>query len=100
MVEVAIVGPSNEDMNVLRSTILKSFIPNCVIICKATDEHLGFNGDQLSSSPLLQDRSAIDDGTTVYICKNYVCKLPVNNLEDLEKIINETIQKRPELDSQ
>ena len=100
MVEVAIIGPSNEDMNVLRSTILKTFIPNCVIICKATDEHLGFNGGQLSSSPLLQDRFAIDDGTTVYICKNYVCKLPVNNLEDLEKIIKETIQKRPKLDSQ
>ena len=79
--------------------ILATYMPNSVVICEATEEYKGIGKSELRSSPLLQDRHAIDNKSTVYICKNYACDLPVNNLEDLKDILNETIQKSPNLDS-
>jgi uncharacterized protein len=42
---------------------------------------------------LLQNRVVIRQRPTVYICKGFVCKLPVDNLDELERAINsETAQ--------
>ena len=98
-VEVAIIGPHNKDIDTLRSTLLAIYMPNSVVICEATEEYIGIGKDELRSSPLLQDRHAIDNKSTVYICKNYACDLPVNRLGDLKAILNETIPKSPNFDS-
>ncbi|MBF0584471.1 MAG: thioredoxin domain-containing protein [Magnetococcales bacterium] len=38
--------------------------------------------------PLLAGRVPLDDKPTVYVCRNLVCRLPVNRLEDLVRVLD------------
>jgi uncharacterized protein YyaL (SSP411 family) len=38
-----------------------------------------------SDLPLLEGRSAIDGGPTVYVCENFVCRRPVASADELRR---------------
>ena len=68
LAEIAIVGPK------ATSTALefeKRYIPNKIII-----------GSNASSLPLLQGKVALGDTTTIYVCYDKSCKLPVHSTEE------------------
>jgi uncharacterized protein YyaL (SSP411 family) len=73
LVEVAVVGDECLDFN---KTLNKYFLPNAIITgCR-------FN----SNLPLLKYK-LIENQTSVYICKNKVCSLPITDVaEALEKL--------------
>lgn len=72
--EVAIVGPEAPEM---RAEISAFYLPN--ILLAGTDKS--------SSLPLLQNREAIGGKTTVYVCYNKTCQLPVHTAaEALEQL--------------
>ncbi|GGG29465.1 thioredoxin domain-containing protein [Pontibacter amylolyticus] len=78
--EVAIVGHQAPEM---RSELSSFYIPNMLLA--------GTEGQ--SELPLLQDRSAINGKTTVYVCYNRTCQLPVQTAaEALEQLQNRTGQ--------
>ncbi|MBD0256136.1 MAG: thioredoxin domain-containing protein [Cytophagales bacterium] len=62
--EIAIVGP---DAQAFRQEIDQMYYPNKVLAGTAFESDL----------PLLRDREALDDKTTVYVCYNRACQLPV-----------------------
>ncbi|WP_018477322.1 thioredoxin domain-containing protein [Pontibacter roseus] len=64
--EVAIVGPETPEM---RSEISSFYIPNMLLA----------GTEQTSELPLLQDREAIQGKTTLYVCYNRTCQLPVHS---------------------
>ncbi|PKV66303.1 thioredoxin domain-containing protein [Pontibacter ramchanderi] len=74
--EVAIVGHQAPEM---RSELSSFYIPNMLLA--GTENH--------SALPLLKDRSDIGGQTTVYVCYNKTCQLPVHTaaeaLEQLQK---------------
>ncbi len=74
--EVAIVG---EDYLSFSHELQKHFIPNKVISAD----------DQSGDLPLLKDRVATEGKTTVYVCFNKSCKLPVHS-------VNEALQQLQE----
>jgi uncharacterized protein YyaL (SSP411 family) len=63
-VEIAIAGPECHEY---RAAIAANYLPNTVII--------GTNS--ISDLPLLEGRKAIDGKTTIYVCFEKTCKLPV-----------------------
>jgi len=68
-VEIAIVGKDYKEKG---REIQQTFIANYII-----------NACEKSSDlPLLQNRSVINDKTTIYVCRNRTCKLPVNTVEE------------------
>lgn len=67
--EVAIVGPQAE---AFRKEIEQHYYPNRVLTGTTTTSDL----------PLLEDREAIDGKTTVYVCYNRTCLLPVFSVVD------------------
>lgn len=71
--EIAIVG---EEYKSFAQEIHNRFIPNQVIA--ATDQ-------VVNSLPLLQQRSALDGKTTIYVCYNKSCKLPVHSVSEALK---------------
>ncbi len=72
--EIAIIG---EDFLSFSHELQRHFIPNKVI-----SENLKSN-----DLPLLRDRIAIHDKTTLYVCFNKSCKLPVHSIQEaLEQI--------------
>lgn len=73
--EVAITG---EDAENFRTELEKSYIPNKIIL-----------GGQNGTLPLLQDR--FGDTTRVFICRDKTCSLPVDNITDALKQINNNI---------
>ena len=40
-----------------------------------------------SRVPLLSGRDQIDGKATVYVCENFACKLPVNEVEKLRELL-------------
>ncbi|AEI50409.1 thioredoxin domain-containing protein [Runella slithyformis] len=70
--EIAIVG---EEADVFRQELESWYVPNKILVGAKTASEL----------PLLQDRFALKGQTTVYVCFNKTCQLPVHSLEDVRK---------------
>lgn len=66
--EVAIAGPQAEEYRVALEQV---YIPNKVVAGTKTS----------SSLPLLQNRNPADNKTTIYVCYNKTCKMPVTSVE-------------------
>lgn len=66
--EIAIIG---SQANEVRKEIAKHYFPNKVIAGTETK----------SALPLLQSREALKNKTTIYICQNNSCKLPVHSAQ-------------------
>jgi len=66
LAEIAIVGP---DYQKFRNEIEQFHLPNKVIV--------GNDGQSSSDLALLQDRTAIGGKTTIYVCYNKSCLMPV-----------------------
>ena len=78
--EIAIVGNTN-DINgqTFMRTIFSKYMPNKVIA--------GYNPNDEQSFiniPLLEDKDQIGQQTTVHICHNYFCLMPITTTEELE----------------
>ncbi|MGD1841153.1 MAG: thioredoxin domain-containing protein [Thermonemataceae bacterium] len=78
--EVAIVG---ENALALRTDLEGRYHPHKILAgsTKATTQ---------TDIPLLMHREAIDDKTTLYVCYNKACQLPVSKVEDAWEQINMT----------
>lgn len=73
--EVAIIGqPNDADVQALLAAVLRTYRPDLVVA-------VGESGDAVA---LLADREQIDDRATAYVCRQFVCRLPVTNAADLE----------------
>jgi uncharacterized protein YyaL (SSP411 family) len=80
--EVAIAGEEAAEM---RSELSAFYLPNMILLGTGNDK---------SNLALLQDKVAIQDKTTIYVCYNKTCQLPVHNaaaaLEQLQGIQQNT----------
>jgi uncharacterized protein YyaL (SSP411 family) len=78
VVEIAIVGaPSDDATRRLRAPLDEGYRPNQV---------LAIAPDPASSSvPLLADRTARDGHPTAYVCRGFVCRMPVTDPEALRR---------------
>jgi len=65
--EIAIVG---KDANVVRSNFKDHFLPNALFLGGATEGNLALLKNKLQKGE-----------TTIYVCQNKVCKLPVTEIE-------------------
>ncbi|HVO73318.1 MAG TPA: hypothetical protein VMT35_04800, partial [Ignavibacteriaceae bacterium] len=82
--EIILAGEKESaDTKLMLKEISSRFIPNKIILLNEKKE----NEDISGMIPFLQDYIQIDNAATVYLCKNYVCNLPVNNLDDFKKIL-------------
>jgi len=68
LIEVVIVG---NELEKFRKEIQTHYIPFAVYVGTKSKSNLA----------LLQNREATNDKTKIYVCRNKVCKLPVNNVE-------------------
>ncbi len=67
--EVVIVGEKASEM---RSELSKHSLPN----------HIFMGTESNSDLPLLKGRAAVNGQTTIYVCKNRTCQLPVHTVEE------------------
>ena len=85
--EIIIVGSGNNLETQAALTLLRSkYIPNKVMLFKDTDDKIQ------SLTPLAKwtsNHQMINNKTTYYICEDFSCKLPTNDIEIALKLINE-----------
>lgn len=72
--EIVILG---DELVAYAQGIHQKFIPNKVVV----------GAYEKGELPLLQNRATINDRTTIYICKNRTCQLPVNSTSEALKLI-------------
>ncbi len=86
-VEIAIVGePGDAATQALLEPVARGYRPNQV---------LALSADPASSTvPLLRDRVAIDGRPTAYVCRGFVCRLPVTDDEALRAQLAEPADGR------
>jgi uncharacterized protein YyaL (SSP411 family) len=72
--EIALVGdPHAADTQALAEAIFRPFLPNKVVLLREPEQSPAI------PSPLLAERSALNDRATAYVCEHYACKLPVTD---------------------
>ncbi len=73
--EIAIVG---NDYEAVALELQKKYLPHAIYSASKTAE---------KDIPLLKDRAAITDKTMIYVCSNFSCKLPVDNVDAAIKLL-------------
>ena len=78
--EIAIIGDvKNADTQAMLDMVNETYRPFVVVAVGVKD----------SPVPLLNGREQIDDKGTVYVCENFACKLPVNEAEKVEGVVED-----------
>jgi uncharacterized protein len=73
--EVAVVGPRDrEDTRALLGEVYQRFLPSSVVALRQPGD-----AEAVEAVPLLADRTMIEDKAAAYVCRNYVCNLPVTD---------------------
>tara|TARA_B100000676_G_C17621233_1_gene601778 strand:- start:233 stop:685 length:453 start_codon:yes stop_codon:yes gene_type:complete len=76
--EIFISGSSEDKLHIESIRYLLSiYLPNTIIVSIDPEDNDFF-------LPIMQDRLK-DNQTKIYICKDYVCDLPIDNLDDLKQ---------------
>ncbi len=76
--EVAIVGKDADDINPLLREVWRNYLPNKVVAPGFVDQP-----GAAAILPLLQNRPCVGGLATAYVCENYTCKQPVNDVQAL-----------------
>jgi uncharacterized protein YyaL (SSP411 family) len=85
--EIAIVGDLEADeTRALLAEVYKRYLPNSVLALRAPDD------ETLSQRvPLLQGRGLVNGRAAAYVCRNYVCRLPVTDPEALAQQLGRSL---------
>ena len=83
--QVVIVGErGNTETEALLAEARKGFNPDRIVALLTPGDE-----DGEKSLPLFQGRRMIDGLPTAYVCRNYACELPVNDVEALQAQLNQ-----------
>jgi uncharacterized protein YyaL (SSP411 family) len=81
--EVAVVGdPTQAETRALLEVIQKPYRPN-VVTALSPDGVVG-----AETIPLLRDRTAIREQPTAYVCRRFVCQMPVTTTADTARLLD------------
>ena len=88
---IAAGRPGQSDAKEMLNLIRSHFLPNAVVLFHRS----GRAGKAIEKLvPFLTNQIPVDGKATAYVCQNYVCKRPVNDLNDLKKVLTD-IAKQP-----
>ncbi len=82
--EIVIVGEySADDTKNMQKALGDEYIPNKVVLFKdaSADHGLG------EIAPFTQDQDTMNGKTTAYVCRNYVCELPVTEPNEMIRLL-------------
>jgi uncharacterized protein YyaL (SSP411 family) len=83
--EIIIAGNADEpDVKQMLRLIHGTFLPNAVVLLHEPDKA---NSALYDIVPFIKNQIAIEGKATAYVCENYVCKEPLNNISEFENLI-------------
>ncbi len=88
--EIVIAGDQNDpDTQAMLSEINKHFIPNKVV-CLHPPRWASQAKDIEALVPFVKGQNMLNGKTTAYVCQNYHCQFPTNDLDKFKSILKET----------
>lgn len=84
-VEITIVGdPGATNTREMLSLVNSGFRPETLLTAKAP----GKSGENLAGLvPFVAERRMVDEKTTAYVCRDFACRPPVTNPQELEQLL-------------
>ena len=76
--EITVINDKNSE---LISTLQKKFLPESIMVIIRHKNNL----DSLSKHAFFSGKEFQDDKTSVFVCKNFSCSLPLSDLSEIEK---------------
>jgi len=76
--EITIINDNNFE---LVSSLRKKFLPESIMVLVENQSNL----EALSKHPFFSGKEFQNDKTTVFVCKNFSCSLPLSDLSEIEK---------------
>ena len=76
--EITVLNDKNHE---LISSLQKKFLPESIMVIVGQKNNL----DSLSKYAFFSGKEFPDDKTSVFVCKNFSCSLPLSNLSEIEK---------------
>jgi uncharacterized protein YyaL (SSP411 family) len=84
--EIVIAGNAEATETKRMLKLLRSkFLPNAVVLLHEQDNA---GSDIYKILPFIKNQVVIDGKATAYVCEGYLCKRPVNRIDDLDKILS------------
>ena len=84
--EVAIVGGARDTASQeLIATVRSTYLPNRVVALLDPDDPR--RSEIIAAVPLLAEKTQVGKRTTVYVCRDFVCKKPVTDAAELAKVL-------------
>jgi uncharacterized protein YyaL (SSP411 family) len=83
--EIVIAGNADEpDVKQMLNLLHGTFLPNAIVLLH---EPGTADSDLYDIIPFVKNQTPIKGKATAYVCENYVCKEPVNDIAEFEKLI-------------
>lgn len=79
--EIVLAGKTS-DFNEMLKELRQTFIPNKIVAHSSIDQNR-----QTKIIPMLEGKLPINNKATVYVCQNYSCKQPVNDVLSLKNLL-------------
>jgi uncharacterized protein YyaL (SSP411 family) len=79
-VEITMINPVDSS---IRNYLLKKFIPEAISVVISKKDDL----EQLRDLKFFAGKEFDDNKTLVYVCRDFTCSLPLENLSDVEKLV-------------
>jgi len=87
--EIVIAGEmESETARTLIRSVNKFYLPRSIVLFRHKERPFA----TLEQIPYIKEQKMLKNKTTVYVCNNYTCHLPVSTTEELEKLLKK-IQK-------
>ena len=84
--EVVIAGNSSSEKTHEMVEIINSiYVPNKVVILRPTE---GESPPITSIAPFTREMKEIEGSPAVYVCRNYACKSPVNDVDKIKDMFD------------
>ncbi len=84
--EIVIVGKQqSEDTQEMLASLRKHFIPYKVVLIKPDDQE---TSDLAGLAKYTEYHSSIDGKATAYVCRDFACKMPVTDTNEMLKLLN------------
>ncbi len=81
--EIVVAGAKGaQSTNDILETIKKNFLPNKILILNSDDKDL----KEISS--FIKFQIPIEGKATVYICRNFNCKIPMTSIKEIQEEIS------------
>ena len=82
--EVVVAGrPPADDTQRMLNALGRSFLPSAVVVLRPADD--GARVDELTGTN--HGHALIDEKATAYVCRNFMCSLPTNEVDTMLELL-------------